>query len=102
MPYKAYIVFQNKHAALTIKKSSRNFPDSMAGNLLRRLETCLSREFSQGISPTNPAKKKIKSVNDKIVIKILGDPRLWKKKRTFANLGCFIGIHYREIYFLRS
>lgn len=37
---------------LTIKKSSWNFPDSMAGNLLKRLDTCLSNEFSKGISPT--------------------------------------------------
>lgn len=37
--------------ALTIKKSSWNFSDSVTGNLLSKLDTCLSREFSKGISP---------------------------------------------------
>lgn len=43
------IIYRDK--SLTIKKSSWNFSDSTAGNLLRRLETCLSNEFSQAISP---------------------------------------------------
>lgn len=41
----------NFRKILTIKKSSWNFSDSIAGNLLKRLETCLSNEFSEGISP---------------------------------------------------
>lgn len=47
---------------LTIKKSSWNFPDSIAGNLLRRLDTCLNRELSQGTSPV------FKQHNVKIII----------------------------------
>lgn len=44
---------QNYHTVLTIKKSSKNFPDPMVSNHLRRLDTCISSEFSKGISPTH-------------------------------------------------